>query len=377
MKRKVCHISTAHPENDGRILFKQCSSLSKAGYDVSLIVTSDKEKVINGVKIVPLSEKSNNRIYRMFYKTKEAYNKAINVDADIYHFHDPELIPLGKKLKKIGKKVIYDVHEDMPKQILSKKYLGNMGTRKLISKAFDKFEKINSKEFDAIITPQDWIKDKFLSYNKNIVIVKNFAMKNIIDKAEPMVIDEEKENFKIIYIGSITQIRGIREMIKATEIFNGKVELIVIGEWETEELFLECKKLKGYRYTRYLGKLPIEEMYKYIKLADVGMSILYPTPNYKEAIPTKVCEYMACKLPVILSDFPFWRELFGDIGIYVNPLDIKDVVNAIEYYRTNKEITNAKGIANRKVFEEKFCWSTEEEKLLNLYNSMYEINAIY
>ena len=372
MKRKVCHISTAHPENDGRILFKQCSSLSKAGYDISLIVTSDKEKIINGVKIIPLSENKNNRIYRMFYKTKEAYNKAIDVDADIYHFHDPELIPLGKKLKKIGKKVIYDVHEDMPKQILSKKYLGNMGTRKLISKAFDKYEKNSSKVFDSIVTTQDEFKEKFVNYHNNIVVVKNFAMKDIVDRPEPIFIKDSDGKFILIYIGSITQIRGIKEMINSTEKFNGEVELWLIGSWESNELFNECRELYGYKYTKYFGKLPVSEIYKYAKSADLGMSILHPTPNYKEAIPTKVFEYMACKLPVILSDFPFWRELFGDIGTYVNPLNVEEVVNAIEYYRTNKEIRNSKGIENRNVFEEKFCWSTEEEKLINLYNSMYE-----
>ncbi|MBB6624628.1 glycosyltransferase [Clostridium gasigenes] len=369
MKKKVCHISTAHPENDGRILFKQCSSISKAGYEVSLIVTADKEKIINGVKIIPLS-KNNNRIYRMFYKTREAYNKAVDVDADIYHFHDPELIPLGKKLKKIGKKVIYDVHEDMPKQILSKKYLGSMKIRKLISKAFNKYEKNNSKGFDSIVTTQDEFKEKFLDYHNNIVVVKNFAMKDIIDETVPIIINEAKGKFIIIYIGSITKIRGIKEMINSTESFKGKVELWVIGGWETEELFKECTQLAGYKYTRYFGKLPISELYKYVKAADLGMSILHPTPNYKEAIPTKVFEYMACELPVILSDFPFWARLFGDIGTYVNPLDLDEIIRTIEYYRTNKEIINAKGKENRRVFENKFCWDTEEAKLIKLYDSI-------
>lgn len=371
MNKRVCHISTAHAENDGRILFKQCSSISKAGYDVSFIVTSDKEKVINGVKIIPLSG-NNNRIYRMFYKTKEAYKKALDIDADIYHFHDPELIPLGRKLKRIGKKVIYDVHEDMPKQILSKKYLGGIRIRKLISKAFDKYEKNNSKIFDSIVTTQDEFKEKFINYHNNIIVVKNFAMKDIIDQTVPIIINESKDKFIVIYIGSITKIRGVREMIKATEEFNGKVELWLIGSFETEELFEECKSLDGYKYTKYIGKLPISELYKYIKAADIGLSILHPTPNYKEAIPTKVFEYMGCSLPVILSDFPFWRELFGDVGKYVNPLDINEIIDAIEYYRTNKEIMISKGLENREVFETKFCWETEETKLINLYKSMFE-----
>lgn len=366
--KKVCHVSTAHSEKDPRIVLKECQSLKKAGYDVSFIVTSDKEKEINGVRIIPLSA-GKGRINRLINKQREALKKAIEEDADIYHFHDPELIRLGKKLKKMGKKVIYDVHEDMPKQIIAKSYLGPLFIRKIISKLFDVYEKGSSKKFDAIVTSIDGIKVKFNKYNNNVIVAKNYAIRDIIDSA---VAIERKDDNKLIilYIGSITAIRGIKEMIQGTVPFNGEVELWLMGPWETESLKKSCEQLEGYKYTKYLGMFRPEEIYKYVKAADVGMSVLHPTPNYKEAIPTKVFEYMACEMPVILSDFPFWKELFGDIGKYVDPLNNEDIIKAIRFYLENRSVIKEKGLENRKKFVDNFCWDSEEKKLLSLYSKL-------
>ncbi|MBE6055074.1 MAG: glycosyltransferase family 4 protein [Clostridium sartagoforme] len=370
MKKKVCHISTVHRENDNRILFKQCSSIKKAGYDVSLIITSDKKKKVNGVEIVPLA-KRNGRIERLLYRRNEAYRKALELDADIYHFHDPELIPIGRKLIKKGKIVIYDVHEDVPKQILSKSYLGPNWIKKIISFGFNKYEKHHSRNFSAIVTILDELKDEFTKYNKNVISVKNYAIKDIIDESTP-IINDKKDEFIILYIGAITEIRGIKEMIKATECFNGNVKLWLAGQWESDELRQECESFKGYSNTVYLGDFKAKDLYKFVKSADVGLSVLHPIPNYKKAIPTKVIEYMACELPVILSDFPFWKELFGDIGSYVDPLDIQEISNAIEGYMNNKDKITEIGIRNRKKYINNFCWDSEEKKLLKLYNDLLE-----
>ncbi|MDU1414008.1 MAG: glycosyltransferase [Clostridium sp.] len=373
MKKKVCHISTAHMENDSRILYKECYSLKRAGYNVSFIVTSNKEKNINGVDIIPLSQCTSRR-ERIIKKRKEAYQKALEIDADIYHFHDPELINIGRKLKKKGKKVIYDVHEDMPKQILTKTYLGSMWIRKIVSKIFNFYEKSNSKHFDAIITPQEKIKEAFESVSDNITIIKNYAIKDSSkDSFNQLGITEreiDEDKLILIYVGSITKIRGIREIINATVPFNGRVELWLLGIWENEEIKHECERLEGYKFTKYLGVVSPDEVCKYIKKADIGLSVLYPTINYKEAIPTKVFEYMACGKPVILSDFEYWRFLFGNVGSYVNPKDNDDIVKAIDLYLKDRDAMKNQGAINAKVFDEKFSWDLQEKKLLNLYSKL-------
>ncbi len=122
MKNKVCILTSVHPPFDVRIFHKEAKSLVKAGYDVTLIAQHDKEEIVDGVKIINL-QKPRNRIERMTKTVSELYQKALRVDADIYHFHDPELIPVGKALKKRGKAIIYDVHEDYYESIKLKKVI--------------------------------------------------------------------------------------------------------------------------------------------------------------------------------------------------------------------------------------------------------------
>lgn len=370
MKKKVCHISTAHKDNDSRILLKECHSLSKAGYDVSLIINSDKDKVLYDTNIIALDSTKKGRVYRFFKKSKIALQKAIELDADIYHFHDPELIKLGMALKKKGKKVIYDVHEDVPKQILAKSYLGPIWIRKIFSKLYNFYEKNRSKHFDAVIAASDEIAAKFS--NNNSISVKNFAIKDIIEEAKPIKV-ENNDKFIIVYVGSITEIRGIKELIKVTELFSGKVELWILGEFESEKLKEECTNLEGYKYCKYFGSLPVKDVYSYIKSAHVGMCTLYPTENYKESIPIKVLEYMACEKPLVLSDFDYWKNFFGNVGKYVDPLDINSIKSGIQYFMDNKLELENMGKNNKKNFIENFSWDREEKRLLDLYKKVLSV----
>ena len=94
---KICHITCVHNAFDGRIFHKMAVSAAENGFEVSLIAPHDKIENVQGVKIYPI-KKSRYRLKR-FLDTFRVKKLLALIDADVYHFHDPELIPLMKKFK--------------------------------------------------------------------------------------------------------------------------------------------------------------------------------------------------------------------------------------------------------------------------------------
>ena len=165
-KIKVCHITTVHPAKDVRIFYKECVSLANAGFDVTLLVLNGVSEQAQGVNIIGIQHPFKGRIDRIRNAPQIALIAAKKVDAAIYHFHDPEFLRVALQLKKIGKKVIYDVHEDVPRQILAKYWIPPI-LRQLTSFVFEKFENYVASRLDNIVTATPFIKNRFLAINNN------------------------------------------------------------------------------------------------------------------------------------------------------------------------------------------------------------------
>jgi len=363
---RICHISTVHPVSDTRIFYKECLSLRKAGFKVHLIIQHTKEEVIDGIHIHSLP-KPKDRKERLLKLRRLAFEKAMQIDAAIYHFHDPELIPVGLKLKKLGKKVIYDIHEDVPRQILSKPYL-NRFIKPLISKAFEIYENFAVKKFDALITATTKIRDKFLEFNKNTIDVSNYP---ILDELYSSVSWSSRRN-DICYIGGISKIRGIIELVKALEYVDTTLHLA--GNFESKELEREVRSLKGWRKIKYYGFVNRQKVKRILSQVKIGIVTLHPIKNYLDSLPVKMFEYMAAGIPVIASNFPMWRRIIeeNDCGICVDPLNPRQIAYAVEYILSNELIAYKMGQNSVKLVKEKYNWKGEERKLLELYHALVQ-----
>ncbi|RKY92948.1 glycosyltransferase family 1 protein, partial [candidate division KSB1 bacterium] len=322
--RKVIHLTSVHPVFDVRIFHKEVKTLVKAGYDVTLIAQHNKEEVVDGIRIVSLP-KPRNRFERMTKVVWRLFRLALKEKADVYHFHDPELIPVGLVLRLFGKKVIYDVHEDVPQQILTKDWIGNPIVRKIISLFFKEFENLSCVFFNGIVAATPDIAKKFPS--QKTITLRNFPILELIDKANPLNIDKQKPI--IIYAGGLTKIRGIKEIIQSMEFVGDKAELWLLGKWENEEFKKECENLKGWRYTKNLGLKALEEVYVYLKSADIGLHCVYKIKRYMVGLPIKVFEYAAARLPIIISDSAYWRNEFDGCALFVDPKNPKDIASKI------------------------------------------------
>jgi len=363
-KIKVVHLSSAHPDLDVRIFYKECCSLANPenNFDVHLILAGVMERVENGVTIHSVPKIEHSRIKRMWTTVNEVYKKALELDADIYHLHDPELLRIALKLKKRGKKVIYDAHEDLPRQLLGKSYLK---FKNQISWIFEKYENSIVKKLDAVVTATPFIRDRFLKINPITVDINNYPLSNEIDLLE---YEGKKEN-KVCFIGGISRIRGTYEVVKALEFC--KVKLDLAGGID-EAFKLQLQSLEGWKQVNELGFINRKTALEVKKESIAGIVTFLPLPNHINAQPNKIFEYMASGLPVIGSDFPLWRQIIVDnnCGICVDPNNPEEIGEAIKYIADHPEEAREMGARGKKMVAEKYNWNAEEQKLIELYKNL-------
>lgn len=370
MKKKmpvVAHLTSAHPRNDTRIFIKQCRSLAAHGYNVTLVVADDQgDDNKDGVRIVDVGHRPG-RANRILKTTRHIFDMAVALNSDIFHIHDPELIPAGLKLKRLGKKVIFDSHEDIPRQILGKPYLGSM-SRHMLSNTFALFERYACRRFDGIITATPFIRDKFLKINPTTVDVNNFPL---IKEFENTARWAEK-NDQVCYIGSISAMRGIREMVRACEFLKSPARLGIGGRFAESALESEVAGFPGWRRVDALGFLDRAAVRDVMARSKAGLVTLHPAINYLDALPIKMFEYMAAGIPVIASNFPLWRKIIegNQCGLCVDQSDPKEIAAAIDYLIWNPEIAEQMGRNGHNAILNEYNWPTESDKLIGFYESL-------
>ena len=168
---KVCHVTNVHSSDDARIFHKECSSLSNAGYDVTLVAPGVSREQ-NNVHVIGCGEKPKGRIQRATSFAKKIIDTALSQNCDVYHLHDPELLLYALRIKKHGKKVIFDSHEDY---FFEKEYLPKP-IRKIVSKGYLAYESYVISRIDGLICCYRKTKDRLKNRCQNYEMVYNFPI---------------------------------------------------------------------------------------------------------------------------------------------------------------------------------------------------------
>ncbi len=360
---KICHITTVHPRYDVRIFHKECKSLRDAGYDVNLIVADGKgDEQIDGIKIWDIG-KPRGRRERMMKFSKLALKKAMAIDAAVYHFHDPELIPVGLKLLRKGKKVIYDIHENLPKQVLYKEYIPK-AVKKIVSVAVDNWESRAIKKFSYNIVADPDTYERVSKLTKSAGLVRNFVI------LDDVPIDWTKKRNAMAYIGAITEVRGIFDMLEVLELVD--VELVLAGRFANQELEQRAKEHPQWQKVDYRGFVGKQEVLKILQEVKIGLVPLHKTEKYLGAYPVKLFEYMNAGIPVIINQIPMWEEIVlgENCGLSVDTTNPGEFAKAIEYLLKNPEKAKELGMNGYRAVREKYNWQNEAEKLIEIYKEL-------
>lgn len=365
----IVHVTTVHDRFDVRIFLKECRSLQQRGHDVSLVVADGSaDQVRDGVKFIsiPLIK---GRLARMAVATFRALRRVWTIHPDICHLHDPELIPAGLFLKAGGIKVIYDSHEDLPKQILGKPYLPRI-VRCPLAGVASIFLRLTLPRMDGLVAATPSIQSALAKLNANTVTINNYPiLGEFEDISQPHAPDRS-----ICYVGGATRIRGIIELVLAMDLLPEDVRLMLAGPFEDAALFRTVSALPGWRKVDYLGVVGRDKVAAIMAASVCGIVTYLDTPNHVEAQPNKMFEYMSAGLPVIGSHFPLWRSVLEQTrcGICVDPADPCAIADGVKELLDNPEAALGMGRNGRRAVQAKFNWAVEADRLAGFYGRMLE-----
>ena len=365
---KICHFSSVHDRYDPRVFQKECSSLAKAGYQVTYLVNDGlPDEVKNGVTIKSTGLGKMNHLSRIKKATRRIKEMALAEKADVYQFHDPELIPVGKYLKKRGYVVIDDVHEDVPRDILSKTWIPKL-LRNMLSCIVEKYEEHNLGIFDCLITVSPFLVERLEKINPRVVQVTNYP----IISSVPSIDKEDYFNRSntICFTGAISSAWQHGYILDALK----DIQCRYLMAGKTEPGYLESlEKHHEYKKVEYRGVVPSSDVLKIFEESKIGMAVAdyRPGAGYKKGTlgNTKIYEYMRAGLPIVCTDFDAWIEQVGkyDCGICVNPSDSAAIGNAIKTLLDNPEKAYQMGQNGQRAVLSEYNWESQFQYLLDVY----------
>jgi glycosyltransferase involved in cell wall biosynthesis len=376
MMKKVCILTSAHSPYDDRIYEREAVSLSRAGYYVTIIAPWDRSELTpERIQIIAV-KKPASRVGRFMMNGKDIFIAALSQKANIYHFHDPDLLPWMVGISAIGKRVIYDVHEYNSKSILTKAWLP-ASLRRTTAKGIEWLEGWASSKFAGVITVNPHMANLFLPYTANVESIANYPLPWFVEgcarSGEPRV-------DRIIYVGGLNKERGYELIFEAMKLVRQRhlhAECFVIGQIDYSEIDPKYPKFEqngnSVDGVTWGGILKLDHVPSSLLKARIGWIPWQWTPNNDQGTPVKLFEYMAAGQPVVASKLGFIAEIIEQTGcgLLVPPSNPKAHADAICYLLDNPVVAAEMGERGRKAVHDRYNWTHEEKKLLAFYEKIF------
>ncbi|MCB1218352.1 glycosyltransferase family 4 protein [bacterium] len=366
---RAVHVTSVHNPFDNRIFMKECASLRDSGWEVVLVAQHEQDETVDGIRIRALPQVQS-RMQRMRELPPLARRIALEEQPDILHFHDPELLPVAAALAAGGRRVIYDMHENIVKDVLTKRWINPL-LRPLVSGYMRMRMRGWLRRLRVIFAEDSYAAD--YPYVKDFITVLNMPR---LDSLQGLEV-QERERPGLAYIGGLTELRGSERMLRllaGLQAAGLDVGLELIGPVDAghAQRLAELVRELGLRRVRFHGFMRADEAWPIVASCHIGLALLSRIPNYEHSYPSKIFEYMALGLPVVTSDFELYRGIVeaNGAGICVDPDDDAAVLAAVQGLLEDPQRWQAMSEAARNAAMEKYSWEREAGKLLALYEEM-------
>jgi len=370
-KKRVCLMTSAHPAYDTRVFQKEARTLSSAGYEVHLIAPHSREEVTYGIHIIPVTQGAG-RLSRIFVAQRMLLI-ALRLRADVYHIHDPELLPVAWLLKIIkGVPVIYDCHEYYADSVLTREWVPKI-MRSFTSLVTEKVEKTIAGKLTAVVTVNEDMRRRFTYRGVHTIAVHNYP---ILSRVECPVEAETEPSAVLLYLGLMDKSRGLEIVTAALSLLREQgimLRCYLVGKVDTSGVssrslaLMDQYKRKGYLHLT--GQIPYEDVEAFIRLATVCWIPWQPTPNNIKGLPTKLFEYMACGKPVVASNFGYIGQVVASAGcgMLVSADDPSEHAAAIVELMRDDVLRQKYARNGRAAVEARYSWQSQGNALIDLY----------
>lgn len=360
---RVAVLTSVHVPTDTRIYHRECKALAAAGYAVTLVAQDGIDAPLPGVASRPLG-RARNRLTRVAITTLHAMTAALRLRARIVHLQDPELVPVGLLLRLLGRRVVYDVHEDYPERVRHKTYLSGW-QRAVFPPLVAGMEWVAGRLLSAVVAATPEIATRFPRHR--CIIVQNFP--EIAELGDIATADYAERAPRVAYVGDLTRERGVLEAIEAIarcRTPGARLDLAGPVSCPAVRRRIDSGLPDNVTVHGRLGRPAVRDL---LARARVGLVLLHPLPGYDVSWPVKLFEYMAAGLPIVASDFAAWRARFAEFGSirFVDPRDPTAVAAAIDDLLADPQAARGEGEAGRAAVSARYSWEREREKLLDLY----------
>jgi glycosyltransferase involved in cell wall biosynthesis len=362
-KKKIVIASVLKPVNDSRNYEKTAISINKSGnYQVYLVGQKVQELPIgSSILFNPLFAFRRTSIKRFFAGwTFLLYMFRIN--PQIVVVTTAELLLPAVIFKMIrGGKLIYDVQENYLRNLL---YTSSFPpVLKHIMAVVVRIVEYFTRPFvnQYILAERNYEKEFFFSKNKSIIIENKLPESLVLPLKR-----EEGEKIQFLYTGTIAENYGVFEavdFIKKLYVLDNKIRFVIVGFAAEKVVFEKLKeKIEGFGFISLKGGdkfVPHREILGLIASSDFGLIPYRANKSTENCIPTKMYEYLAYRLPYIISKNSIWQEITEhyQAGIVIDFFNFRTE----EILKQMKEKNFYETIPGKEIY-----W--EEEKLVQLLN---------
>jgi glycosyltransferase involved in cell wall biosynthesis len=374
---RVGILSSVHSALDTRVFHKQARTLAKAGYEVTLIAQHGRSECVDGVRIIGLP--ANSPRWRRPWLWLLLLIGALRLRAQVYHVHDPELLPLALILQTLsGRPVIYDVHEYYGDEIRTRQWIP-APLRAAAALLTDGLEKVAARRLAGVITVNEHMNTRFLALQPRSIAVHNYPPAEYFD--EPSLGQREQ---MIAYTGVLTSDRGLGTIFRAGQILRPRfpgMRILIAGivDWSGLEKAIprEPSVWENEAGVSFLGLIQQTQVPALLARATAGWIPFLPTANNRRSTPNKLLEYMAAGLPAVVSNFGYMRDIVQEArcGLLATAEDPASHADLLATLLDRPDEAAAMGKRGREAVLERYSWAAEGEKLVRFYDEILGVTS--